>query len=129
MNEEISRVLTMMEEGKLDKEKAAELITVLRGSESPLNLEKSDSNSYLDKMLKVRITSESGDNVNVNLPIRLVKTLLKVGTSVAGKVPQAEKYVKDLDIDMILDAIDHELEGQIVDITTAKGEKVLVVIE
>lgn len=129
MNEEISRVLTMVEEGKLDKEKAAELIDVLQGKSKQVDLNKSDTAPYLEKMLKIRVTSDQGDNVNVNLPIKLVKAVLKVGASIAERIPEAEKYVKDINVDLLIEAIEHELDGQIVDVTSAKGEKVLVVIE
>ncbi|MED1468955.1 SHOCT-like domain-containing protein [Bacillus salipaludis] len=127
MKEEISRVLTMVEEGKLDKKNATELINALQGKETPI-LERKDT-PYLNKMLKIRVTSEEGDHVNVNLPIKLVKAVLKVGTSIAEKIPEAEKYVKDINIDLLIEAIENEVDGQIVDITTAKGEKVFVTIE
>ncbi|MDR6998425.1 SHOCT-like domain-containing protein [Neobacillus niacini] len=127
MKEEISRVLTMVEEGKLDKEKATELINALQGKENPVQLRK--ETPYLNKMLKIRVTSEEGDNVNVNLPIKLVKAVLKVGTSIAEKIPEAEKYVKDINVDLLIEAIENEVDGQIVDITSAKGEKVFVIIE
>ncbi|MEH7121447.1 hypothetical protein V7128_29210 [Neobacillus vireti] len=129
MSDEISRVLTMVEEGKLDKEKAAELIDVLQGKGNQIDLNKRTSTPYLNKMLKIRVTSENGDNINVNLPIRLIKAVLKVGTSIAEKIPEAEKYVKDIDIELLIEAIENELDGQIVDVTSAKGDKVLVIIE
>ncbi|MDE5054066.1 hypothetical protein NQZ71_23410 (plasmid) [Niallia taxi] len=129
MSDEISRVLTMLEDGKLDKEKAAELIDVLHGKGNQVNLSKPNSNSYLNKMLKIRVISEEGDNVNVNLPIKLIKAVLNVGTSIAERIPQSEKYVKDIDIELLIDAIDNELDGQIVDVSTANGDKVLVTIE
>ena len=129
MNDEISRVLTMVEEGKLDKAKAAELIDVLQGKGKQGDQHKQPSTSYLEKTLKIRVTSEQGDNVKVNLPIKLVKAVLKVGTSIAEKIPEAEKYVKDIDVDLLIEAIENELDGQIVDITSAKGDKVSVVIE
>jgi hypothetical protein len=132
MSDEISRVLTMVEEGKLTKEKAAELITVLQGKDKQVELTKRTSTSstpYLNKMLKIRVTSEDGDNVSVNLPIKLIKAVLKVGTGIAEKFPESEKYVKDIDVDLLIEAIDNELDGQIVDVTSSKGDKVLVVIE
>ncbi|WP_312474887.1 SHOCT-like domain-containing protein [Neobacillus sp.] len=127
MKEEISRVLTMVEEGKLDKEKATELINVLQGKDQPIPLKK--ETSYLNKMLKIRVTSEQGDNVNVNLPIKLIKAVLKVGTSIAERIPEAEKYVKDINVDLLIEAIENEVDGHIVDITSANGDKVFVVIE
>lgn len=129
MNDEITRVLTMLEEGKLDKEKAAELIDLLQGKGKQVSLNKLTSTPYLDKMLKIRVTSEIGDNVNVNLPIKLVKAALKVGMSIAEKIPEAENYVKDIDVELLIEAIENELDGPIVDVTSAKGEKVLVIIE
>jgi hypothetical protein len=129
MNEEISRVLTMVEEGKLDKEKAVELIDVLQGKSKQVDLTKGTTTPYSEKILKIRVTSDQGDNVNVNLPIKLVKAVLKVGTSIAERIPEAEKYVKDINVDLLIEAIEHELDGQIVDVTSAKGEKVLVAIE
>ncbi|SDP08145.1 hypothetical protein SAMN04487897_13512 [Paenibacillus sp. yr247] len=127
MKDEISRVLTMVEDGKIDKEKATELINVMQGKNRTIQLSK--DKPYVNKMLKIRVTSEAGDNVNVNLPIKLVKAVLKVGTSIAEKIPESEKYVKDINIDLLIEAIENELDGQIVDITLASGEKVFVVIE
>lgn len=129
MSDEISRVLTMVEEGKLDKEKAAELIEVLQGKGNQFELNKRTSTSYLNKMLKIRVSSENGDNVNVNLPIKLIKAVLKVGTNIAKMIPESEKYVKDIDVELLIEAIENELDGQIVDVTSAKGDKVLVIIE
>jgi hypothetical protein len=129
MKDEISRVLTLVEEGKIDKEKASELINILQGKDQPELVTIKKEGPYGNKMLKIRVTSEEGDNVNVNLPINLVKAVLKVGTNIAEKIPEAEKYVKDINVDLLIEAIENELDGQIVDITSANGDKVFVVIE
>ncbi|MFS0861081.1 SHOCT-like domain-containing protein [Fredinandcohnia sp. 179-A 10B2 NHS] len=128
MSDEISRVLTMLEEGKLNKEKAAELIDVLQGKGNQ-DLNKQTSTTYLNKMLKIRVASEDGDNVNINLPIKLLKAVLKVGTNVAKMIPESEKYVKDIDVELLIEAIENEMDGQIVDVTSSNGDKVLIVIE
>ncbi|WP_342431566.1 hypothetical protein [Neobacillus sp. FSL H8-0543] len=129
MKDEISRVLTLVEEGKIDKEKASELISILQGKDQPEIVTVKKEAPYGNKMLKIRVTSEEGDNVNVNLPINLVKAVLKVGTNIAEKIPEAEKYVKDINIDLLIEAIENELDGEIVNITSANGDKVFVVIE
>ena len=129
MNDEISRVLTMVEEGTIDKEKASELINILQGKNQQELVQLKKEVPYGNKMLKIRVTSEKGDNVNVNLPINLVKAVLKVGTNIAEKIPEASKYVKDINVDLLIEAIENELDGQIVDITSANGDKVFVVIE
>jgi hypothetical protein len=129
MRDEISRVLTLVEEGKIDKEKASELISILQGKEQPEIATVKKDAPYGTKMLKIRVTSDEGDNVNVNLPINLVKAVLKVGTNIAEKIPEAEKYVKDINIDLLIEAIENELDGEIVNITSANGDRVFVVIE
>ncbi|MFB6468512.1 hypothetical protein ACE38V_17205 [Cytobacillus sp. Hz8] len=129
MKEEIARVLAMVQEGKIDADKGSELIQVLteKGETNSLQLEK--PNKYLDKTLKIRVVSAENDNVTVNLPIKLVKVVLMTGHSIAASIPQSEKYVKDIDIDLIIEAIENELDGQIVDVKSANGDTVSVFIE
>ncbi|MBL3730684.1 hypothetical protein JIN86_13840 [Lysinibacillus sp. HST-98] len=128
MKEEITKVLTMIQEGKIDADKGSELIQVLQQKEDSENkfVEKT---KYLEKTLKVRVVSTENDNVTVNLPIKLVKAVLMAGHSIAASIPQSEKYVKDIDINLLLEAIENELDGQIVDIKSANGDSVAVFIE
>ncbi|MFJ8066020.1 SHOCT-like domain-containing protein [Psychrobacillus sp. NPDC096426] len=126
MNAEIEKVLTMVQEGKVDAAKATELIQVLKERESGST---PSPKSYTDKTLKVRVVSAENDNVTVNLPIKLVKVVLLAGHSIASSIPQSEKYVKDIDIGLILEAIENELDGQIVDVKSANGDTVSVTIE
>ncbi len=129
MKEEIARVLTMVQEGKIDAEKGSELIQVLQEKDEAGNKLLDKPAKYLDKTLKVRIVSTENDNVTVNLPIKLVKVVLMAGHSIAASIPQSEKYVKDLDISLIMEAIENELDGQIVDIKSANGDSVSVFID
>ena len=128
MNAEIEKVLTMVQEGKVDAAKASELIQVLNEREvgsNPL----SKSPTYADKMLKVRVVSAENDNISVNVPIKLVKVVLLAGHNIATSIPQSEKYVKDIDIGLLLEAIENELDGQIVDVKSANGDTISVTIE
>lgn len=129
MKEEITKVLTMVQEGKIDAEKGSELIQVLKEKEETGNKLLKKSTAYLDKTLKIRVVSTENDNVKVNLPIKLVKLVLMAGHSIAASIPQSEKYLKDIDINLIVEAIENELDGQIVDIKSANGDTVSVIIE
>lgn len=128
---EIEKVLTMVQEGKIDAEKASELIEVLkekqeRGSHG------NKATNYSDKTLKVRVISAENDNVSVNLPIKLVKVVLLAGHSIASSIPQSAKFVKDInkeDIDLIIKAIENEIDGQIVEVKSGNGDTVTVSIE
>lgn len=129
MKEEITRVLTMVQEGKIDADKGSELIQVLKEKEETGNKLFDKPTKYLDKTLKIRVVSAESDNVTVNLPIKLVKVVLMAGHSIAASIPQSEKYVKDIDISLIFEAIENELDGQIVDIKSANGDTVSVIID
>lgn len=129
MKDEIARVLTMIQEGKIDAEKGSELIQVLTEKEETSNKLLEKPKNYLEKTLKIRVVSAENDNVKINLPIKLVKVVLLAGHGIAASIPQSEKYVKDIDINLILEAIENELDGQIVDIKSANGDTVSVIIE
>ncbi|MFE4813372.1 hypothetical protein ACFQ9Y_19910 [Peribacillus simplex] len=129
MKEEITRVLTMVQEGKIDADKGTELIQILKAKEETGNKIFEKPTKYLDKTLKIRVVSAENDNVTVNLPIKLVKVVLMAGHSIAASIPQSEKYVKDININLIIEAIENELDGQIVDIKSANGDTVSVIID
>jgi hypothetical protein len=128
---EIEKVLTMVQEGKIDAEKASELIEVLKEKQER-GIIGNKATNYTDKKLKIRVISAHNDNVNVNLPIKLVKVVLLAGHSIASSIPQSSKFVKDIkkeDIDLILKAIENEIEGQIVEVMSGNGDTVTVSIE
>lgn len=137
MNEEISRILKMVEEGKIDSEKAMELIELLKvGSKELVNLDKAPlnnngSNSTNNgKMLRIKIRSKEKDNVNINLPLKFVSGMIKT----FGKIPNVNvNGMENVDMDAmtqtILEAIDGGMDGKIVDIQTGDGDIVEIVIE
>jgi hypothetical protein len=129
MKEEITRVLTMVQEGKIDADKGSVLIQLLKEKEETGNKLFEKPTKYLDKTLKIRVVSAENDNVTVNLPIKLVKAVLMAGQSIAASIPQSEKYVKDIDISLIIETIENELDGQIVDIKSANGDTVSIIID
>ena len=124
MKDEIAKIFAMVEEGKITSDEASELIAEMKNE-----TKSTPNNSYLGKMLKIRVKSETQENVRMNIPIRLVKFLLKMGHGIASQIPEAQKYVDDIDVDLLLEAIDNEMEGKIVDVQSDDGETVEVFIE
>jgi len=125
VKEEISRILKMVEEGKIDSSKAAELIEALNGKKEIVSSENVTYTSYADKMLKVNVVSKEGDNVHVKLPVKVIRAL---GSAIV-KIPGLSDKIGELDMDMILKALDSEVIGKIVDVQTANGDFVEVVVE
>lgn len=129
MNEEITIILKMVEEGKISADKAKELIDALGNTSK--NTEAITTKKYEDKLLKVEVSSHEGDKVNIKLPIKVVKEVLKV----AGKLP-ISTYVEGMDgididelMNTIVSCLDNEVMGEIVDICSSEGDTVKIVID
>lgn len=122
MNDEVMKVLKMLEEGKIDAQKAGELIEVLNASKT---IAPAVFNS--DKMLKIKVNTQNGDNVNVNIPVKFIKTL---GGAIK-RMPKVEgvEGIEDIDIQAILQAVSDGLDGKIVDIKSENGDIVEIVVE
>jgi len=123
MNEEVMRVLKMLEEGKIDSQKAGELIEVLNATKKIVPV----AANNIDKMLKIKVNSSTGDNVNINIPVKFIKTL----GSAIKRIPKVEgvEGIEDIDIQAILQAVAEGLDGKIVDVKSEKGDNVEIVVE
>lgn len=88
-----------------------------------LNKEKDMSNM----ILRVIIDTVKGDKVRVNLPISLIKVCLDSGIN----LPQfnGKEILQNIDLQQIMTLIEQGIEGNLVDITTADGDTVHVVVE
>lgn len=125
MNENITKILKMVEEGKIDAAKATELIEAINTKEKE---ETAEIKPKGDKMLKIKVIAANQDEkVNVRFPIKFIKASLKA----FGKIPINIDGDKDNNIDMqaIAEAIENDIDGKIVDCCTNKGENVEIVIE
>lgn len=61
MNEEVMKVLRMLEDGKIDAGKAQELIEALTATKKIVPT----TGDNIDKMLKIKVNSSTGDNVEI----------------------------------------------------------------
>ncbi len=81
----------------------------------------------LDKMLfKVRVNSNDGDKVNVNLPVALVRIALE-----SDLLPEVNgiKALKNIDLEKILSLVDVGVVGKLVEVESADGDIVEVYVE
>jgi transcriptional regulator with XRE-family HTH domain len=78
-------------------------------------------------MFKVRINSSRGDKVKVNLPMSLVKMGLEMGM----KMPQISggEALKEIDFSQLIVMVEKGLIGKLVEIESADGDTVEVVVE
>ena len=80
-----------------------------------------------DLTLKVLVDSKDGDKVRINLPMQLVKVALEIGS----KIPQIanNEHLKNIDFEEIISMVESGVIGKLVEIESADGEIVNVVVE
>lgn len=125
MQEEIAKIIAMVEEGKISSEEASELINALKEDQHGGD----QSSSYMGKKLKIRISSDEKEKVRVNIPIRFVKWILKTGHGIASNIPEAKAYADDIDMDVVMHAIDNGIDGKIMDLDTEEGDSIVIYID
>lgn len=80
-----------------------------------------------DLVFRIRVNSVAGDKVRVNLPIPLVKLAVEMGM----KIPQisGNDALKEIDFGQLLEMIDKGLVGKLVEVESAQGDIVEIVVE
>lgn len=132
--EDKKRILKMVEEGKITAEEAIGLLDVLdtnKKCEVVANDEKFEDDDFFDikndgkrgKMLYVRVKSQDGSTVKINIPLEFIKIMGGIGSMYSD---QLEKH--NIDIAKLMDAIDNGFVGRIVEVEDGKG-KVIVEIQ
>ena len=123
MSDDRLRILEMIQNKTITAAEGADLLKALDVADSKIQVVgKKDA----FKMFKIKVLSADGDKVNVQIPIEFARVALKSGKGVM-KIDQLEDF--DLDIDAILEMIDSGMLGKIVDIESADGDIVEIVIE
>ena len=79
------------------------------------------------QVLKVIINSAEGDKVRVNLPMELVRTALAIGS----KIPQVtnNENLQNIDFEQIIALVESGVIGKLVEIESADGDIISVVVE
>lgn len=131
MKDEIAKVIAMAQEGKVSAEEASELIQLIGEKENAVKSSPATkpTENYLQRSLRIKIQSGKTDKVNVSIPLKLIKLILKMGHGIAGNIPEAKEYTEHINVELIMEAIEQEMVGDIVNIETEDGDTVLITIE
>lgn len=78
-------------------------------------------------VLRIRVNSAQGDKVRVNLPFSLLKALAGSGVTVAQFT--GNDAMKQIDLEQILVLVENGTVGKIVEIESAEGDTVEIVVE
>ena len=131
--EDKKRILKMIEEGKITAEEAIKLLDVLDSNEKCDGIVKSEvveDDDFFDlkndgkcgKILFVRVKSNDGSKVKINIPLEFIKIMGGIGSMYSKEL---EKY--NIDIEKLMNAIDNGFVGRLVDVESG-NDKVVVEI-
>lgn len=79
-------------------------------------------------VLRIKVLSAQGDKVRVNLPFGLLKALSGSGVDIAAQVSGMDA-LKGIDLEKILELVENGTVGKIVEVESAQGDTVEIVVE
>jgi len=124
MNQERTDVLKRIQNDEITAEEGAKLLEALDNPTAVEVPKKKERN--LSKMFRIKVLSSDGDKVNVQIPLAFAKIALKKGN---GLINLAGNSNLDIDFDMVLEMIEEGNIGKIVDIESADGDIVEIMID
>ncbi len=124
MQEEIKKVLELLEEGKITKQEAAELIEAIKSSGGSEEAQSSGKTKNEKKTFRVLVTKNGKKEVEVNIPFGIVK----FGLAIARKMGKNSLSVNGKEIPVDADKLseilkDPNFKGKIVDITDEESNE------
>lgn len=136
MSEERMKILDMLSQGIITANEANELLKSLDEKKIEVNGKTMTEGQYLKsaaaKFLYIEAKSHDGDNVNVTIPLSLIKAAVKMG-NVQGIIDKSLSWSsfanEAIDIDLILQCIESGTTGNIVSMDSKEGDSVRIYIE
>ena len=104
---------------------------LLTGKSDAVRMIPAQERKSLDELtMRVNILSSAGDKVKVNLPMTLVKVCMEIGVEIApGFMGEQGSALKGIDMAKIVEMVERGLIGKLVEIESADGDTVEVVVE
>lgn len=100
----------------------------LLGKERETRVQMSPDKKSIDKMvLKIKVISNDGDKVNVNLPLVIVKSLVTSG----AEMPKfnGSDVLSNVDFNQLFALVEQGVVGKIVDVQSSDGDTVEIWVE
>lgn len=102
---------------------------LLTGKNDEVKMVPVEQRKPLDQLtMRIKVDSAQGDKVRVNLPMSLVKVGLEIGMDMSGSVSGMEN-LKNVDLGKVLELVEHGLIGKLVEVESAEGDIVEIVVE
>lgn len=105
---------------------------LLTGETAVVSLVPREERKPLEQLtMRVKILSADGDKIRCNLPMALVKLSLEIGAGILPHMNGAEgtEMLKGIDLSKIVEMVELGMIGKLVEIESASGDTVEVVVE
>lgn len=85
---------------------------------------------FEELVMRVRVNSADGDKIKVNLPMPLVKMAMEIGVDVVPNMGgEHGQMLRSIDMEKVVKMVEHGLIGKLVEVESAQGDTVEVVVE
>ena len=104
---------------------------LLTGESDQVKLLPENQRKPLDELtLRIKVLSNKGDKIRVNLPMPLVKVALEMGVDISPNISgDSANVLKSIDLAKIMEMAETGLIGKLVEVESADGHIVEVVVE
>ena len=103
---------------------------LLSGKSQEVQMLRPEERKSLDQLtLRVRVTGNEGDKIKVNVPMPLVKVALELGMDIIPGVNPGMEGFKNFDLNQVMELAERGLIGRIVEMESADGSRVEVVVD
>ena len=94
---------------------------------SPILLEEPSKKDIKSLTLKIKVLSSDGDKININLPFALIKAYM--GSGKAIPTIDGNQALNNIDFNQIVELVEQGVVGQIAEIESSDGDRILIIIE
>ena len=102
---------------------------LLTGKNDEVKMMPAEQRKPLEQLtMRIKVDSAEGDKVRVNLPMSLVKVCMEMGVDMSGSVSGMET-LKKVDLSKVLELVERGLIGKLVEVESADGDTVEIVVE
>lgn len=116
-------ILNDLESGKINIEEAEELLK--NATDTKYEVTPKPNNLKKKRYIHVDVNSADGDIVKINVPLTLAKFGLKMSQN--SQFEALDKY--NIDLEELLNELEDDFEGILVDINSADGDVVKIYID
>lgn len=104
---------------------------LLTGKSNEVKVVPSGQRKSLEELtLRVKMLSSDGDKIRVNLPMTLVKLAMEIGVDVVPNMGGDHgEMLKSIDMEKVVKMVEQGLIGKLVEMESADGDTVEVVVE